>query len=36
MDKVHLNMMVEKFVQLCIRICVWCKSILWYRECAAA
>jgi len=35
-DEVHLTMMLQKSVQLCIRICVCCKSILWYRECAAA
>jgi len=35
-DEVHLTMMLQKSVQLRIRICVWCKSILWYRECAAA
>ena len=27
-DEVHLTMMLQKSVQLCIRICVWCKSIL--------
>ena len=27
-DEVHPNMMLQRFVRLCIRICVCCKSIL--------
>ena len=35
-DEIHLNVMVQKFVQFCVRSCVYHDSILCYREYVAA